>query len=341
MTVGALVQIQNETLTVLSEILQSGQSVALVDFPNHENAGDSLIYLGELAYLKRLGVRVGYVADHSRYNADHLRKIVPVGPILLHGGGNFGDRWTEFQDFRERVIADFPDREVIQLSQGIEFSEGPALSKAQRILGSHPSLTLLIRDYASLARTKELFPSASVRFCPDMAFGHGLVAGVRDPEVSLVIIQRRDSESANAHNPMKARESDSCLETDWGLVGAWKLAAALLKIPGAVLKRIPRFAPALHGLQKISYAAQAQLNVRHAISILSKGQVVATNRLHATVLAALIGRPVVALDNANKKISSIINDYLGQLGGVYYATSVEDAHDTIANLLDDAVSIEG
>ncbi len=338
MTVGALEQIQNETMTVLSKLFTAGQNVALVDFPNHENAGDSLIYLGELAYLKRLGLRTSYVADHSRYSPDHLRRLVPSGPILLHGGGNFGDRWTDFQDFRERVISDFPDREIIQLPQGIEFTEGPALQKAQRVLGAHPALTLLIRDHASVARTKELFPSAKVLFCPDMALGYGKVENVPAPEVRLLILQRRDSESANAGNPITARNSDSHTETDWGLTGLWKLQSRVLKVPGAILKRIPKLAVPFHSIQQRCYLAQAQVNVKHAISILGSGELVATNRLHATVLTVLMGRPVIALDNANGKISAIIRDYLGRLSGVYYASSVDEAHLLIAEHLDAKVS---
>lgn len=328
---GALEQIQNDTISILSELLVRGEKVALVDFPNHENSGDSLIYLGELAYLQRLGVDAAYVADHSRYNPEHLRALVPSGPILLHGGGNFGDRWTDFQEFREQVVADFPDRDIIQLPQGIEFSDGPALEKAQSVLGAHPALTLLIRDHAGVERARELFPNARVAFCPDMAFGYGTVDRPV-PIVDLVILRRRDSESAQSGQAFSAPPRTSRVDTDWGLTGTAKVVSRFLKLPGAVLKRVPRLAVPLHPVQKWCYQAQAKLNVGHAVKILGQGLVVATDRLHATVLSSLMGIPVVAMDNANGKISAITRDYLGRMPGVHYAPNVTAAHEAIDGL---------
>jgi exopolysaccharide biosynthesis predicted pyruvyltransferase EpsI len=322
---GALDEIQDETMAVLSKLLVPRQAVALVDFPNHENSGDSLIYLGELKYLKRLGVSLEYVADQSRYNPEHLRRMVPHGPILIHGGGNFGDRWIEFQEMRERVIQDFPDRDIIQLPQGIEFSAGPRLEQAQRVLGAHKSLTLLIRDHAGVRRARELFPTADVLFCPDMAFGYGKVERSDGPRVDLVIIRREDSESTQGERKFKSHPMTTVLDVDWGLRGIAKVKSKALHVPGAIAKRVPALASRAQATLQACYQAQAQNNVDHAVRLLSRGHFVATDRLHATVLSALIGIPVIAMDNANGKISAIIRDYLGRMPDVTYAPDVMTA----------------
>jgi pyruvyl transferase EpsO len=328
MTIGVLEQIQDETLHVLSDLLVRGQHVALVDFPNHENSGDALIFLGQLRYLERLGVHVGYIADGSRYNPNDLRTLVPNGPILIQGGGNFGDRWDYMQELRERVISDFPDRQIIQLPQGIDFHDGPKLEKAQRILGTHPDLTLLIRDHAGVERTRELFPSATVIFCPDMAFGYGKVKP-NSMDYDAVILRRNDSESLEGSERFTLHLAESHIDLDWGLTGLAKIKDRLLHIPGALTKRVPALAVPLHPVQQRAYKAIAENNVRHAVRILSKGRLVVTNRLHATVLAALMGKSVVAMDNANGKISAIIGDYLGRMPGVRYAPSVKDAESLV------------
>src|SRR5215207_2636479 len=67
--------------------------VALVDFPNHTNVGDQAIWVGARRLLEQLGSDVGYVADHASYSPRRLRQRVPHGPVLLHGGGSFGDVW--------------------------------------------------------------------------------------------------------------------------------------------------------------------------------------------------------------------------------------------------------
>jgi len=330
---GALEQIQDETMTVLSTLLVRGQRVALVDFPNHENSGDALIFLGQLRYLDRLGVHVDYIADGSRYSPADLRALVPHGPILIQGGGNFGDRWEYMQALRERVISDFPDRQIIQLPQGIDFQDGPKLEQAQFILGAHPDLTLLIRDHAGVERTRELFSKATVLFCPDMAFGYGRVKG-GDAALDAVVLRRNDSESLEGAERFTMHPADSHVDLDWGLTGVAKLIDKALHLPGAISKRIPALAVRLYPIQRRAYVAIASNNVRHAVRILSRGRLVVTNRLHATVLATLMGKPVVAMDNANGKISAIIGDYLGRMPGVHYAPSVKDAEVTVDSFFD-------
>ena len=332
MTASALEQIQNETLNILARLLTRGQRVALVDFPNHENSGDALIFLGQLRYLDLLGVHADYIADGSRYNPVHLKKLVPTGPILIQGGGNFGDRWEYMQAFRERIVRDFPDRQIIQLPQGIDFREGPRLEQAQSTLNAHPDLTLLIRDHVGVERTRGLFPKAKVHFCPDMAFGYGKIQA-KQPQVDAVILRRNDSESLEGDERLTIHHPVSHIDLDWGLTGMAKFLDRLFHLPGALTKRLPFLAVPLHPLQRRAYTAIATNNVRHAVQILSNGRLIVTNRLHATVMAALMGKSVVALDNANGKVSAIIGDYLGRLPGVHFAPSVTSAVSMVNSLL--------
>ncbi|MBP3037156.1 polysaccharide pyruvyl transferase family protein [Arthrobacter sp. zg-ZUI100] len=325
-----LPDIQSTTVSILSKHLRPGERVALVDFPNHANSGDSLIYLGELKYLSQLGVVLGYVADASRYNVADLCRLVPEGPILIHGGGNFGDRWVAMQEMRERVIADFPDRRIIQLPQGIEFSPGPVLQQAQAVLGKHKHLTLLIRDHASVTLTRKLFPKAEVEFCPDMAFGYGSITWTKRPDHDVVVVKRRDSESATEEIPIGVDH----LEEDWGLKGWRNVLAKSLRAPGALIKRIPQLGVPLYPLQRRCYDALAKMHVRNAVRICTGGRVVVTDRLHAAVIAGLMGKPVIGINNANGKIKAIYSDYLHQLSGVRFAPNSDAVRAVVREVLD-------
>lgn len=326
--------IQKATLEILSKHLRPGESVALVDFPNHGNSGDSLIYLGELEYLQQLNVKLDYVADASRYNTRDLRNRVPAGPILIHGGGNFGDRWLAMQEMRERVISDFPDRKIIQLPQGIEFSEGPRLKRAQEVLNVHNDLTLLIRDSAGVQRTKELFPAAQVEFCPDMAFGVGPVRSKGRPGHEVLVLKRGDSESVEEAIEIDA---DAIVE-DWGLRGWRKLIAHTLRMPGAIIKRAPRLGSYLYPVQRKCYDALATMHVMNAVRILSTGQIVVTDRLHAAVLSGLMSKPVVAINNANGKVKAIYSEYLSGISGVHYAEGISAANETAVRILGEDIN---
>ena len=96
----------------------AGQPFALVDFPDHANVGDSAIWLGTTAFFRRQhAVEPRYVASIAAFSPAALRRAHPEGPILIHGGGNFGDLWPRHQAFRERLLETFPDRLIVQLPQ--------------------------------------------------------------------------------------------------------------------------------------------------------------------------------------------------------------------------------
>src|SRR5919106_6826834 len=87
----------------LRHALRNAKSVVLIDFPDHDNIGDSAIWLGEVNALARLGVKVAYAATHAEFSGDAVRALPGDVPILLHGGGNFGDLWLDHQRFREYI----------------------------------------------------------------------------------------------------------------------------------------------------------------------------------------------------------------------------------------------
>ncbi|WP_347977706.1 polysaccharide pyruvyl transferase family protein [Microbacterium sp. ProA8] len=323
--------LQRESLDVLRPLLEPGMPVALVDFPLHDNAGDSLIYLGERAYLRRLGIPVRYQTSVGRYRPADLAGLHPEGPILLHGGGNFGDRWALFQHFRERVIADFPDRRIVQLPQSVEMSPGTAARVRSAYL-PHPDLTVLLRDTHSLRRAADLLEGVRVDYCPDLAFGYRPTR-TRRARVDIVQLRRADSESTGM--PLVAGGGSWSQETvDWNYSPLEKLTWNLAKAPGSVAKRAPRALPRFsRALVDPGYALAARTLVRAAEDTLLRGRVVVTDRLHAAVLATLLGRPVVARDNANGKLASVFADYLGRFPLVRFAHTAEEADDHVRELL--------
>src|SRR5215510_13090808 len=80
--------------TIIHSVMEnfaSGQQYALLDFPNHSNVGDSAIWAGERVYLRQYwGRDPSYVCEHN-LDTRALADAIDDGPILLHGGGNFGD----------------------------------------------------------------------------------------------------------------------------------------------------------------------------------------------------------------------------------------------------------
>lgn len=325
-------QIQSTTeATLRDQFARDYNRAALIDFPRHKNAGDSLIYSGERAYLKALGVERAYTVDINRYIDNVLRTRLKGGVVLFHGGGNLGDVWPEYQAFREFLIPGLRNERVVILPQSIKFRDPKNAERANRIFAEHGNLTLMVRDQLSMQRAAESLPDVHVVYCPDMAFGNGPLSRVRAVDQPFVFISRQDHE--------KQTNTDSVLlsryATDWetGMSRADRIRWMRLKTPGIIYKRVPSaIQPAFERVAERSLDAMADLNLRSAMRMISRGKVLITDRLHAHVLATLMGVPNIVLDNNYKKISAVFEEYSGGFTTANYAADISAA-ETMARQL--------
>lgn len=321
-TTNTIEALQAATASTLAQLLRPGETVALLDFPRHFNAGDSLIWQGVRSYLRRAHVSVGYVGTLHHFVPTQIRSLVPEGSMLINGGGNFGDRWIEQQAYKEAILGEFPDRRIIQLPQTIEFSTEQGLRRAQSVVRTHSDFVLMVRDGREVEATRDKFPTAQVIFAPDMALGNGYLARSGNAVVPIVVLKREDSEASG----QRVEPAPDLLITDWHWRG---LGSQLLwrgmRAPEDAARIAPVLTHLLYPMSKRGLDRMAVRNVREAVAILSQGRVVVTDRLHAMVLAALLGIPVFAFDNVNGKVGALYRDYLHQLPGVMLCETADEA----------------
>lgn len=148
------------------------KNCALLDYPNDRNIGDHLIWLGNIFYLTQVRqAKIDYVCTKGNgFSESAFLSRSKDGPILLHGGGNFGDIWPGFQRFRERIIQQYKDRPIVILPQTIYYSSEEALEQSAKVLNEHPDLTIFVRDDRSFKIAQEAFVKCKVYKAPDMAF---------------------------------------------------------------------------------------------------------------------------------------------------------------------------
>lgn len=334
----ALNTLRDESKRALAEVLGGATEVAVLDFPAHMNVGDSMIWAGEMSYLRQIGVRVRYIADIDRFSRRALTDALPEGPILLHGGGNFGDVWPRFQCFREEIIEAFPDRRIIQLPQTLYYEREFSAARTNKIMGAHRNFTLLLRDHTSMARAQRLLPAVVATFVPDMALGWTPKVQLSDGSRGLLVLARQDHE---AQSDLEAVERELAASmpvefADWGLRGRDFARWKALRLPGRMVRKLPavRRSSLTEPILRRANEAMLQLNLEAGLKLYRNRQVVVTNRLHAHILAVLMGIPHVVLDNSYGKVRSIYDDYTGVLGQSLFATTEAEAVGMVRQLSD-------
>jgi pyruvyl transferase EpsO len=323
----------------LTAALAGQPAAALAIFPNHWNIGDSAIWLGQLATLERLRVELRYVCDWRTYRRDDLRRRLPEGPILLSGGGNFGDVYANEQGLRERILDDFADRPIIQLPQSLWFRSGAKLDEMRRRCERNRRFMLLVRDLPSLSLTRERL-AISARLAPDMAFGLPDLRGRRSAaDVDVLWLLRRDIEASDRTARTGAASGPSEAVRDWTRPGRAVVSATLAKCVRAcwLSWRLARSRGGPFGYREAqvgdTFARLAELRLAIGLRLLSTGRVVVTDRLHGHILALLMGIPNVCLDNRNGKVRALCESWTAGHPLTGWAESVAAARESARELL--------
>jgi pyruvyl transferase EpsO len=315
-------RLQREIARVLGPELDGVRSLALVDFPDYPNVGDSAIYLGELEWLqRRLGLAPRYVCTLNNFSAEALQQAVPDGPILINGGGNFGDIWPSHQQFRETVLMAFPGRRIIQLPQTIHFDNLAAQDRAAEKIAAHGNVLLLVRDQTSFDLARNAF-KCDVRLCPDMALALGPQPRPAEAQHELFLLLRTDKEKAD-HNPLPVE----AITADW------------LDEPADLRKWLRRLSVCRTALATPArsfdrnyqceryYGALAAHRVARGLRMLASGRMIITDRLHSHILCLLLRIPHIVFDNNYGKLGSFIETWTADCGLVERAGSLAKALD--------------
>jgi len=304
--------------------LLDGAPVALVDYPDHSNVGDSAIWLGETAFLRDHDLTPAYVSAMRSHDHDSLAAALPHGTILLHGGGNFGTLWQPHQDFRLGLLERFPDHRVIQLPQSLHFDDETSISQCARAIERHGRFVLCVRDAPSLEFARRHF-YCDTRLVPDMAFAIGPLERGR-PSTDIFRLLRTDLEKAL--EPGSVAEGPGTVTADWLEEGRFALRRAA--ITSAVVTLMD--SPAAARVRRYERLARTRLG--RGMKLLSTGRVVVTDRLHGHILSTLLDIPHVALDNNYRKIGNFIDAWTHSLDLLRVAASLDEAMTKATALLD-------
>ena len=301
-------RVRSALYDTLGPLLDRSRPMALLDFPDHGNVGDSAIWLGERKIIQSLGIELAYTASISTFDERSLRRAIGHnGLILMHGGGNFGDLWPAYQRFREEVIERFPSNRIICLPQTIQFDSMENLRLARSRMNPHRDLVVLARDHRSLDVGRQVV-DGDVQLCPDAAFALTLQR-MGAPDLETLWLLRDDKEAAPWTGEL-VRSPEVDLQ-DWprdpfGVRGSsratrsaqwrWRrVQRAAVKI--AASRRLT--AP----LSQRRFDRLASQRLEGGVALISRARAVVTDRLHGHIICLLAGIPHVLADNSYGKVT--------------------------------------
>jgi exopolysaccharide biosynthesis predicted pyruvyltransferase EpsI len=287
----------------LKRILGEPSHCAVLLYRDSPNAGDAAIWVSQVRILGRLGFTATYVSARDAFSADELRHRVPRGPILISGGGSLGTRWGKTHAFKERVIEEFPDRQIVILPQSGHFDDIAALARFRNIAEAHRRLTVIARDRATLAELKEV--DCGKELLPDLATDLWDYRGASRGKESVRYLLRQDGE-APGHRSDVPSSVDWCDPNRVVWVRRFEKRIARRSLPSLADRK-------------------AVWRLDHGLDLLAGASVVVTDRLHGMVLANHLGIPVIALDNSWGKVRNFYETWFHDDPQIAWAESLEGA----------------
>lgn len=316
MTYSSIEQLRAELLRVVTSAAEPRDGCALLDFPDFANPGDSLVWLGAVAFLKQeYAISPSYVAARREYCPQRLRLHCPSGPIYLNGGGNFGERDEGVQTFFEIILSDFPDRRVVQLPVSIDLLNTGAEQALREAIQRHGNSVILARDIPSLKTVEKL--GCEAHLCPDMAFALGQQTRPTNAKLDAVLLLRADrkrDDSVEYHGPTQIIDWH---EDDFFM----RLAGRILHPIRLTLSQIP----ALHRMYAVMLTWIASRRALRGKRMLASARRVITDRLHAHILALMMGIPNIAVDGPGGKIARFLDAWTGDIPSVGIAPDLRTA----------------
>jgi exopolysaccharide biosynthesis protein PssK len=283
----------DETLTPL--IAGRSERICIVDPPGYANVGDSAIFLGELAYLRRNfpDARIDFF-DTANYTSACDRYI-----------WNFGEIWPRHHAIRLEMLTRFPGKPIVQFPQSISFTTQAAIDATARAIERHGNFTLLVRDRKSLAFAEKHFQCPTL-LCPDMAFALGKFER-RPASLDFFCLLRRDKEVVTDHSRLLQVLTDiggSLDVADWIEASDSRLGRRN-KALGKAWRRFPWTIRPTRSFAFHLRERYARERLAFGLGLLSKGSMVITDRLHAHILCCLLGVRHLLFDSMDGKVSAL------------------------------------
>lgn len=293
----------------------------LWDCPYYSNIGDILIWEGELSFLRELNFKC---LDFASIHTCRFPKLSADTIILLQGGGNLGDLWRGIQEFRLKVIEKYPDNRIIIFPQSVCYSDHELVTKDAKIMSGHRHLTICARDRKSYDFLKVNFQN-EILLLPDMAFciSPDYLQRVKGKETDKTLFLKREDKECLDYSDSLAEVAGKADVRDWPFMKNenlflklfWKIVSLQRRL--CVYRHFSFLADILGYILDFCMLRLVKPYLLFCgVRFVGSYRNIYTTRLHIMILAVLLNKPVVFLDNSYGKNSTFYHTWLEDVDGV-------------------------
>lgn len=294
-------------------LLGNTKTLSFVDFPDYPNVGDSAIALGALQYFAERAVRVDSV---SCIGTLYVPKLRSSEVVYINGGGNIAGFFDGIDRHRNGLSRDLPANvRLVQGPQSIYWANESARVGFINDFLSRKGLAIAVRDKRSSRLLAE--QGASPLVMPDSAHMLGKIESP-PPSQKYVVLARRDQEAVDSGRAE--------MHPDWLTDFRRERVASTVRWKYRYLSGVGSWL----NPSPSAWKSIASRRLARGVNMLSPGETVVTDRLHAMLIALQMGRSVVAVDNNNQKLSNYASTWFGDVGArLVFAESIEAAVESV------------
>lgn len=271
----------------------------LLEVPYYTNIGDTLIWQGELDFLKTFPHKcIGmYSLESFKYPSIDEKTL-----IIFQGGGNFGDLWTKHHDFKMKVVTHYPKNEFLFMPQTVHFEDENNLKKCAEFLANY-NVTICARDNMSYEILTTYFKN-NVLLVPDMAFYMDVKRWNKHYRAERPLLFKRIDKELKQTEYLSALENQDVDISDWPTMyntgrPTWLMYKS---------KSLPNRAPWLADFYcQIFYRPYL---IRTAVKFLKTHTEIYTTRLHGAIFSVMLNLKTTFIDNSYGKNRTFYDTWL-------------------------------
>lgn len=282
----------------------------LLDLPYYTNVGDILLWQSAEDLLKELPYKCLYASSLTNYQKPRISKDVI---IVFTAGGNFGDLWEQHQVFRHRVLTEFPENPIVQLPQSVCFESEEKMKHDVMYYSEHKgSVTICVREQKSFDTIKNNYWNVDAILMPDLALTFDVEKYCKRKNIKInergegTLLVKRNDKELKEDSPYNTIMKNCSFVSDWppmtqvikeqewyyrfiSLMRRMNLPhGVIIKFTDIYYKRILKDAYLCSGIR-----------------FLLLYETIYSTRLHAAVLAVLLGKNTYMYDNSYGKCRGV------------------------------------